>query len=80
MANEIMGDKYDKLYTFSDIECKEELSLPPLPSHPSPVAPSHWKDKITNPMRHHLGGNKQKRKKRTRRRKKKKKKNRSRKK
>ena len=80
MANEIMGDKYDKLYTFSDIECKEELSLPPLPSHPSPVAPSHWKDKITNPMRHHLGGNKQKRKKRTRRRKMKKKKNRSRKK
>ena len=76
-----MKDRYDTLYTFSNIECTEELSLPPLPSHPSPVAPSHWKAKITNPMRHHLGGNKQKRrKKRTRRRKKKKKKNRSRKK
>jgi hypothetical protein len=83
MAKSVMDDRYDTLYTFSNIECTEELSLPPLPTHPSPVAPSHWKDKITNPMRHHLGygGNKQKRrKKRTRRRKKKKKKNRSRKK
>ena len=83
MAKDAMKGRYGQLYTFSNIECTEELSLPPLPSHPSPVAPSHWKAKITNPMRHHLGygGNKQKRrKKRTRRRKKKKKKNRSRKK
>lgn len=75
-------ERYGALYTFSNIECKGELALPPLPSHPSPTAPRHWKDKITNPMRHHLnyGGNKQKRKKKRTRRKKKKKKNRSRKK
>ena len=67
MANEIMGDKYDKLYTFSDIECRFNYL-----NHRDAYPLSH--------KGYHLGGNKQKRKKRTRRRKKKKKKNRSRKK
>jgi len=69
MAKSVMDDRYDTLYTFSNIGCRYELPPPPSDTYPL----SH--------KGYHLGGNKQKRrKKRTRRRKKKKKKNRSRKK
>lgn len=78
MAKNVMGDRYEKLYTFSNIDGRHQSCLqeaPPIPDYYKQSDEHMWNLTVGA-----VGGNKQKRKKKKTRRKKKKKKNRSRKK